>query len=182
MTRVQKVLFSVLVLSMMACSEQRDESVATQEGGDAELQVTENIAIHADKNIVMDVYKSPTCGCCGKWVEHAEERGFSLTTHHPTDFNQFKKEQGIEPEYQSCHTSVSEQGYIFEGHVPARYIREFLAAPPVDARGLAVPAMPMGSPGMEMDDRFMAYQVLLLKKDSSVEVYAEVSSPDQQYE
>ena len=180
--RVLTILASVVMLLIMACSEQSSEPVAMQEGGETASQVAEITAMPANNIIAMDVYKSPTCGCCGKWVEHAEQRGFSLTTHHPADLNQLKAEQSIAPEYQSCHTAVSEQGYVFEGHIPARYIHEFLAAPPADARGLAVPAMPMGSPGMEMDERFSPYQVLLLKRDGSVEVFAEVSSPTQQYQ
>lgn len=179
---VLNILASVVMLSIMACSEQNSEPVVMPGGGEMASQVMENTATLANSTIAMDVYKSPTCGCCGKWVEHAEERGFSLTTHHPADLNQLKMEQGIAPEYQSCHTAVSEQGYVFEGHIPARYIHEFLAAPPAGARGLAVPAMPMGSPGMEMDERFSPYQVLLLKRDGSAEVFAEVSSPDQQYQ
>ena len=179
LSRVLSILTSVVMLSTMACSEQDRAPLALQGGGETSSQVAED-ALSADNRIPMDVYKSPTCGCCEKWVEHAEQRGFSLTTHHPADLNQLKAEQGIKPEYQSCHTAVSAQGYVFEGHVPARYIHEFLAAPPADARGLAVPAMPVGSPGMEVDERFSAYQVLLLKRDGSAEVYAEADSPAQQ--
>lgn len=179
LSRVLSILTSVVMLSTMACSEQDSAPLALQGGGETSSQVAED-ALPADSRAPMDVYKSPTCGCCEKWVEHAEQRGFSLTTHHPADLNQLKAEQGIKPEYQSCHTAVSAQGYVFEGHIPARYIHEFLAAPPADARGLAVPAMPVGSPGMEVDERFSPYQVLLLKRDGSAEVYAEVDSPAQQ--
>lgn len=179
-SRVLSILASVVMLSTMACSEQDSAPLALQEGGEITSKVAEDTLTPADNRIPMDVYKSPTCGCCEKWVEHAEQRGFSLTTHHPADLNQLKAEQGIEPEYQSCHTAVSAQGYVFEGHIPARYIHEFLAAPPADARGLAVPAMPVGSPGMEMGERFSPYQVLLLKRDGSAEVFAEVDSPAQQ--
>ena len=77
---------------------------------------------------------------------------------------------------------MSAEGYVFEGHIPARYIRDFLANPPADARGLAVPAMPVGSPGMEVEDRFMPYEVLLLKADGGVEVFARVQTPAQQYQ
>jgi len=84
------------------------------------------------------------------------------------------------PRYQSCHTAVSSHGYVFEGHVPARHIKAFLANPPADAIGLAVPGMPLGSPGMEVGSRFDPYEVLLLKKDGSSEVFARVDSPAQQ--
>ncbi|HAC34497.1 MAG TPA: metal-binding protein [Gammaproteobacteria bacterium] len=131
--------------------------------------------------IAMNVYTSPTCGCCGLWVEHAEQRGFKLSTHYPADLSLFKFEQGIKPELQSCHTAVSAEGYLFEGHVPARYMLEFLANPPAGARGLAVPAMPVGSPGMEVGDRFTPYEVLLLSEDGGTEVFARVTEPGQQY-
>ncbi len=178
--QVLTVLAGVVMLLTMACSEQNGEPIATGETGGTAIQAA-NTALSTNSVVAMDVYKDPSCGCCGKWIEHAEQRGISLTTHHPEDLNQLKSEQGIAPEYQSCHTVVSEQGYVFEGHIPARYIHQFLAAPPADARGLAVPAMPIGSPGMEMDKRFASYQVLLLKRDGSAEVYAEVNSPVQQY-
>ena len=70
----------------------------------------------------------------------------------------------------------SSQGYVFEGHIPAKFISRFLASPPKDAIGLTVPAMPVGSPGMEYQDKFMPYQVLLLKNDGSSQVYAQVNS------
>ena len=73
---------------------------------------------------------------------------------------------------QSCHTGVSADGYFFEGHIPAKFVTAFLANPPENAAGLAVPGMPAGSPGMEMGDRFNPYSVILVKKDGTTEVYA----------
>lgn len=170
------------LVSMTACSDGSSELGASEQSGQQAAQAQQDVAGPAGAGISIDVYKSPTCGCCGKWVTHAEQNGFSPTTHHPEDLNKLKVEHGIAPQYQSCHTAVSQQGYVFEGHIPARYIHEFLAAPPADALGLAVPAMPVGSPGMEVDDRFMPYQVLLLKRDGSVAIFAEVGSLAQQYE
>jgi hypothetical protein len=95
------------------------------------------------------------------------------------DLNPIKTQYQIAPRYQSCHTAVSSKGYVFEGHVPARHIKAFLANPPADAIGLAVPGMPLGSPGMKLRDRFDPYEVLLLKKDGSSEVFARVDSPEQ---
>lgn len=135
----------------------------------------------ATNTVQLDVFKSPTCGCCGAWVEHVEERGFTTTITHPADLAQVKKDLGIAPEFQSCHTGVSKDGFVFEGHIPAKLVAQFLASPPNDAIGLAVPGMPMGSPGMEMGDRFSAYDVLLLKKDGSSEVYAKVETAKEQY-
>ena len=186
---------AVLTVSLLACSEQNSEKSSEQlsngEGAPAILETTtvssvdvvaqQGEAEQSSPAIAMDLYKSPTCGCCGKWAEHAEDRGFSLTTHHPSDLNKLKLERGIAPQYQSCHTVISADDYVFEGHIPARFIQQFLAAPPADAIGLSVPAMPAGSPGMEMGDRFTPYQVLLLKRDGSAEVFAKVNTPLEQY-
>lgn len=120
------------------------------------------------------VYKSPTCGCCVKWMEHMQSRGYSVAAYHPADLTRFKLEQDIGLRYQSCHTAISAGGYRFEGHVPAKFVSQFLANPPKGAIGLAVPGMPVGSPGMEMGTKFMPYQVLLLKADGSHEVFADI--------
>ena len=130
----------------------------------------------------LSVYKSPTCGCCADWVDHIEAAGFTTSIHHPENLNRIKAEQGIAPRYGSCHTAISGQGYVFEGHIPARYIRQFLENPPAAAIGLAVPAMPVGSPGMEMDGRFSPYQVLLLDKDGGHTVFARVATQAEQYQ
>ncbi len=128
----------------------------------------------------MDVYKSPTCGCCVDWITHIEDNGFSARTYHPQDLDKLKADKGIARHYQSCHTGITENGYVFEGHVPARYIQQFLADTPEGAIGLSVPGMPVGSPGMEIGDRFTPYQVLLLKTDGNAEVYATIESPADQ--
>ena len=123
----------------------------------------------------LTVYKSPTCGCCGDWIDHMKGEGFDSHVKHPRDLSGVKASYHIRPQYRSCHTAVSENGFIFEGHVPARYVQQFLAAPPTGAIGLSVPAMPVGSPGMEMGDKFMPYKVLLLKQDGSAEIYASIN-------
>ena len=126
------------------------------------------------------LYKSPTCGCCEQWQTHMAEHNFVAGVYHPEDLNDVKAQLGIAPGYQSCHTAVTSDGYIFEGHIPARFVQQFLENPPAGAIGLSVPGMPAGSPGMEMGDRFMPYQVWLLKKDGSAKVFASVDSRDQQ--
>ena len=90
------------------------------------------------------------------------------------NLQEIKEQHSIKPKYQSCHTAVSEEGYVFEGHIPSKFIKQFLSNPEADAIGLAVPGMPLGSPGMEVQGRFMPYDVLVLFKDGSSEVYAEV--------
>jgi hypothetical protein len=136
----------------------------------------------ANETEMLTVYKSPTCGCCEKWITHLEAEGFEASAKNATDLNAIKDRYRIAPNLRSCHTAVSSQGYAFEGHIPARYIHQFLANPPADAIGLTVPAMPVGSPGMEYDDKFMPYQVLLMKKDGSTEVFASVETLAQQYQ
>ncbi|MBL4781284.1 MAG: DUF411 domain-containing protein [Porticoccaceae bacterium] len=174
-------------MSLAACSEQSSEPALLQVSNVGSVDVsTEQSAEQggvqvSSATIAMDLYKSPSCGCCGKWAEHAEHRGFSLTSHHPADLNKLKLERGVAAQYQSCHTAVSAEGFVFEGHIPARFIQQFLAAPPAGAIGLAVPGMPAGSPGMEMGDRFTPYQVLLLKGDGGADVFAEVNTPLEQF-
>lgn len=130
----------------------------------------------------LDVYLTRTCGCCGGWVEHSQAEGFDSVRNYvdQDQLNQEKTERGISPRLQSCHTSVSEEGYVFEGHIPARVIHDFLESPPDNAIGLAVPGMPIGSPGMEMGDRFDPYDILLIHEDGSTEVYTHIASADQQ--
>ena len=129
--------------------------------------------------ISLDVFKSPTCGCCQQWVNHLTEQGFKPQTHDLDDVSPVKAEHQIAPQYRSCHTAVSPDGYVFEGHVPAAVMQRFLSEKP-DALGLAVPSMPMGSPGMEMGDHFTPYDVLLLKRDGSSSVYAHIGSSAEQ--
>lgn len=128
------------------------------------------------------VFKSPTCGCCEAWITHLEAAGFSSAIVHPEDMDVIKREQGIGEQFQSCHTAVSADGYVFEGHVPAKFIRQFLQDPPANARGLAVPGMPLGSPGMEMGERFSPYKIVLLNNDGSTAIYAELSRAEEQFE
>jgi hypothetical protein len=128
----------------------------------------------------LDVFKSPTCTCCEKWISHLQSSGFETTIHHPADLNAIKTAHGLAPRYQSCHTAISSDGYVFEGHVPAVVIQRFLAEKPVNAIGLAVPGMPMGSPGMEMGDHFTPYDVLLLTADGGSRVYAHMATAQDQ--
>ena len=124
----------------------------------------------------LKVYKNPQCGCCSKWVDHMSSAGFSTKTQDQNDLSTLKQDYGIAPQYQSCHTGIA-NGYVFEGHIPAEQVQRFLAAPPEGAIGLAVPGMPIGSPGMAMGDRVQEYDVLLLKKDGSSEVFAHIRRP-----
>jgi len=118
------------------------------------------------------IYKSPSCGCCEKWIDHMQQAGFSLA---PVDLSsgelmQRKLKLGVAAPQASCHTAQIE-GYTIEGHVPAEDVKRLLAERP-EAIGLAVPDMPAGSPGMEAGDAKDPYDVLLLKKDGTTEVFA----------
>lgn len=159
---------------LIACGEPQPPAPETQ-GSAAPLE-SQSLLAERPTSDLLQVFKSPTCGCCEGWIEHADQAGFSTEPQHPEDLAGLKAGYGIEPQYQSCHTAVSAGGYVFEGHVPARYVEAFLAAPPAEAIGLAVPGMPVGSPGMEMGDDFMPYQVLLLKQGGGAEVYARVDT------
>src|SRR5690606_17224762 len=99
---------------------------------------------------------------CVEWIHHANKNGFAATGHNTDLMAELKMEKNIPSRFQSCHTAVSKEGYVFEGHVPAKFISRFLAEKPEGAFGLAVPSMPIGSPGMEMGDRFMPYKVFQL--------------------
>lgn len=120
------------------------------------------------KDIGVEVYMTPTCGCCGAWVEHLRDNGFEVTTHTRNDLSAIKREAGLTPELASCHTARVE-GYAIEGHVPADDIRRLLEEKPA-ARGLTVPGMPMGSPGMEGPYRD-SYDTLLYREDGRTRVF-----------
>ena len=120
------------------------------------------------------VHKTSTCGCCKMWVEHLKMNGLKANTQDHENLDEIKKMYGIKPQYRSCHTAVSKDGYIFFCFLPSKYITQFLSENHPNAIGLSVPGMPMGSPGMEVGDRFMPYDVLILFKDGSSNVFAEV--------
>jgi hypothetical protein len=110
------------------------------------------------------VYKTPTCGCCQKWVEHLQDHGFAVQTRDTGQLTAIKDEYGLPGDMRSCHTAEID-GYVIEGHVPAADIKRLLRERP-QAKGLAVPGMPLGSPGMEVDERRQAYTVWLLRADN----------------
>jgi hypothetical protein len=129
------------------------------------------LSVHLAANAatpVVDVYKSQYCGCCTDWVKHLEANGFTVKTQNVANPSDYRERHGIPKELGSCHTAVV-QGYAFEGHVPAAEIKRLLAQKP-KSKGLAVPAMPMGSPGME-GPRKDAYDVLLVEANGRYSIY-----------
>ena len=132
------------------------------------------------KNVSATVYKDANCGCCEEWISHAEDNGMSTTAQDVTDLAVVKDQSGVPSDMRSCHTAVTTDGYVFEGHVPAKYVAQFLANPPAQSLGLAVPGMPMGSPGMEYQNKFDPYQIMQINQDGSSEVYANIETAEQQ--
>lgn len=121
---------------------------------------------------VIDVYKSATCGCCEAWVKHLRDGGFTVRAHDVPEPGAYRAKFGVPDALGSCHTGIVD-GYALEGHVPVTDIKRLLAEKP-KARGLAVPGMPLGSPGMEVPGRSDAYDVLLIGTDGGHTVYRHV--------
>ncbi len=126
----------------------------------------------ADTVPSIEVWKSATCKCCGAWVKHLEADGFTVKVNaaEPSTLASLKRQAGIGDRLASCHTAMID-GYVIEGHVPGTEIKRLVAERP-EAIGLAVPGMPVGSPGMEQGAEFEPYDVLLIKKDGSTEIFA----------
>ena len=120
----------------------------------------------------LDVARSPTCGCCGAWVDRMRAAGFDARVEEIADdaLYALKARAGLHPDFWSCHTARID-GYVIEGHVPAEDIRRLLAEQPA-ALGLAVPGMPIGSPGMEMGGRVDPYDTILIGLDGSASIFA----------
>ena len=115
------------------------------------------------------VYKDPNCGCCRNWIEHLKKHGYAVVAKDTPDMAQIKKTLGVPGDLRSCHTAVVE-GYLIEGHVPAADIDRLLATK-ANVKGLAVPGMPMGSPGME-GSVTQHYQVVAFDKAGKTKVFA----------
>lgn len=128
------------------------------------------------------VYKDAQCGCCSKWIDHLAAHGMvaQVVDLDAAALAEIKHAHGVEPQYRSCHTAVTAAGLVVEGHVPAPTLARFLAERPAGGRGLAVPGMPAGSPGMEMGDRFTPYQVWQLDADGAG-VYEDIRARATQY-
>ncbi len=120
----------------------------------------------------MVVHKSPDCGCCGAWADAMTADGFEIRVEHAdwAELDALKARLGVAPAHAGCHTATVE-GYVVEGHVPAADVRRMLAERP-EAVGIAVPGMPVGSPGMEMGGRVDPYDVMLITAPGEGEVFA----------
>ena len=140
-----------------------------------------NVASVWDKSTVsyqgnnnMTVYRSPSCGCCGGWIAHLKKQGFEITEIQTDDMEAIKQQYNLSPELASCHTGIID-GYILEGHIPADDIKNFLTQKPDHLKGLAVPAMPIGTPGMESGNIKQPFAVMAFNQQGE-------TTPFNQYE
>ena len=157
---MKKILVVLTALLMAACGEQDPAQPEAREPAKAQQHASVDDKVGSKR---LEVYKSPTCGCCGAWVDHMKEHGYTVEVHDTDNMQAIKEKAGILPGGGSCHTAFID-GYVIEGHVPASDVDRLLAERP-EGKGLTVPGMPVGSPGMEMGDRVDTYDVLLFDED-----------------
>ncbi len=170
----------ILALGLSACGGSADADTTDPQDVPPSVATSMDAETHAaatptDANPeTLHVYKTATCGCCGKWVEHMQANGFEVEVHELSQAELYdtKTEKGIGPDLQSCHTAEI-AGYLVEGHVPADDLKRLLKEKPEGVKGIAVPGMPVGSPGMEMPDRpAEAYDVVTFDASGDTEVFA----------
>ena len=152
------IIKCVIVFSFMAISF----NVLAESVWDTPKQVL-------DKPVDIVVYRSPTCNCCSKWIEHLKKHNFNVKDIIKKDMQSVKKQLNIPASMASCHTAVV-NGYWVEGHVPADDIKTMLTTKP-DILGISVPGMPSGTPGMEMGGRKDAFNVISLDKQGKAQLY-----------
>lgn len=160
------LLFSGLIatgVAMAGCS--------TTDGPTAQIVAgsVEQAAVDAE----LTVFRSPTCGCCGKWIEHMEAVGFQVKDEVTENMTAIKEQYGVPAQLASCHTTVVD-GYVIEGHIPSTDVQRLLTEKP-DVAGIAVPGMPIGSPGMESGDYVEPYTVFSFQEDGTTAAFAEHS-------
>lgn len=142
-------------------------------GGPADSSIA---TVAKEDGLLIQVHKSPACGCCEQWVEHLRKDGFRVEVFEEDDMGPIKERLGVPYGKGSCHTGEVE-GYLIEGHVPAGDIRRLLAERP-QAKGLVLPGMPIGAPGMEIPDTpAQPYTVELVKLDGETEVFSHHAPP-----
>ena len=140
-------------------------------GGLAAAALLSNTSAALPKPVSVTVYKDPMCGCCTKWVDHLRANGYATQVHDRSDMDALKDSLGVPKGLRSCHTAVVGR-YVVEGHVPAADVKRLLASAPTTVIGLAVPDMPVGSPGMEMGERVDRYEVIAFGAKGKTHVFA----------
>ena len=168
---------SIYFSSMLGNETDSHNSAMADEGSRATLVSTWDKETVTDYSGVtqMTVYRSPTCGCCGAWVDHAKKHGFKIEDIQTENMEGIKQQHNVPAELASCHTTIID-GYVMEGHIPADDIKRFLSEKPENAIGLTVPAMPIGTPGMEAKDIKQPFQVLAFDSNGETTVYKEYQS------
>jgi hypothetical protein len=163
-------------LILVACSQEQEpkisNAVTLAEAAEVTNATAADVLPQATlSGATIDVVKTPTCGCCSAWIDHVREAGFLVRVTDVEDVTHTARQLGIPDELRSCHTA-SVAGYAIEGHVPAADIQRLIQERP-KAAGIAVPGMPIGSPGMEQDGRVEAYATMLFDIDGSSRVFAQ---------
>lgn len=120
---------------------------------------------------LLEIYESPTCGCCKLWGEYMSKNGFEVKEIKTNELLKIKEQYQIKQDFMSCHTGVID-GYVIEGHIPHEQVQRLLSEKPKDVIGITTPGMPQGSPGMEQGMPDDTYNVILLYKDGSSKIYA----------
>lgn len=120
--------------------------------------------------IEVEVYRSPSCSCCSKWLDHLRENEFKVKDNLIGDVQKIKDKYGVSAEMASCHTALV-GGYVVEGHVPAADIKKLLKLKP-EVVGISVPGMPVGTPGMEVGSKKDDYNVVSFDKNKSVQIFS----------
>ena len=120
---------------------------------------------NSDQTKKITVYRSPTCSCCGLWIDHLVKHGFEINDIKTNDMQAVKSRYGVKNEWASCHTALVD-GYVVEGHVPAADIRKMIQEKP-EIIGISVPQMPHGTPGMEMSGRKDPFSVISFDRDGN---------------
>jgi len=137
------------------------------------LNILAITTVFASDTLVRDivVYKNPECGCCTKWVKYLQDNNYNVTIEHTRDVLAVKKRLGVPEKIAACHTAVID-GYVVEGHITHRDIKRLLLFRP-DIKGIAVPGMPVGTPGMESGSTVQPYNVMSFDEQGNMEVFVE---------
>ena len=156
-------------LMLVGCSPSDGQKAASSEN------ISAGQALPNAQKAAMTVYRDPSCGCCEAWARIAGEAGYQVRLLDDNDMTAVKQRLGVPAELASCHTSVVD-GYVVEGHVPLDQVDRLLRERPSDIKGIAVPGMPIGSPGMEAPDgRTEPYQVVAFNAERKASVYSSIS-------
>jgi hypothetical protein len=150
----------ILTACLAMCLLVNNACVSTESAGDR---------IGSPSIATIVVYRSLLCGCCGKWLEHLQENNFNVREIRTGELRAIQDKYGVSQELASCHTAIVD-GYVVEGHVPADDIKKLLKIKP-KIIGIAVPAMPIGTPGMEMGDEKEAYEVISFDREKHYQIF-----------